>query len=103
MSDGITKWLVQLGLSEFDELFAEQQVVYDDLRDLTDTDLKDLGVPLGLKKNCSEQSRNYKPTESQQMLPRNLLPQQHPKRKKLNVARRAHGRRWRRRRLLRKT
>jgi class 3 adenylate cyclase/predicted ATPase len=44
----ITEWLVSLGLSEYAQRFADNRI--DDvsiLRDLTDQDLKDIGVPLG--------------------------------------------------------
>lgn len=47
MSDRVTNWLEERGLSEFSSVFAEQQVAYDDLTELTDTDLKEPGVPLG--------------------------------------------------------
>ena len=86
MSDGITKWLEQLGLSEFDELFAEQKVVYDDLRDLTDTDLKDLGVPLGPRKRLLRAISQLQTDRESTDVAGNRLSQQHPRRKKLNVA-----------------
>src|SRR6201982_2197691 len=44
----IADWLKKLGMSEYAERFAENSI--DDLsilRDLTDQDLKDVGVPLG--------------------------------------------------------
>jgi hypothetical protein len=44
----IADWLKKLGMSEYDQLFADNSI--DDvsiLRDLTDQDLKDVGVPLG--------------------------------------------------------
>jgi hypothetical protein len=44
----ITEWLASLGLPEYAQLFADNSI--DDvsiLRDLTDQDLKDVGVPLG--------------------------------------------------------
>lgn len=46
MSDRITNWLEQLDLSEFSSVFAEQQVAYDDLTELTGADLNEPGVPL---------------------------------------------------------
>ena len=50
MSNDITQWLEQLGLIEYANLFAEERVVYEDLPDLTDADLKELGIPLGPRK-----------------------------------------------------
>jgi SAM domain (Sterile alpha motif) len=44
----ITGWLASLGMSEYAQRFADNRI--DDvsiLRDLTDQDLKDIGVPLG--------------------------------------------------------
>ena len=44
----VTDWLEKLGMSEYAQLFADNSI--DDvsiLRDLTDQDLKDVGVPLG--------------------------------------------------------
>jgi hypothetical protein len=44
----IADWLKKLGMSEYAQLFADNHT--DDvsiLRDLTDQDLKDVGVPLG--------------------------------------------------------
>ena len=43
----ITDWLKQLGMSEYAERFAESDVDTSVLRDLTDQDLKELGVSLG--------------------------------------------------------
>ena len=43
----IAEWLTSLGLSEYAERFAENGVDVAVLRDLTDQDLKDLGVLLG--------------------------------------------------------
>src|SRR6516164_5712197 len=44
---GITEWLESMGLSEYAQRFAENGVDLSVLRDLTDQDLKDLGVLLG--------------------------------------------------------
>ena len=43
----ITEWLEKLGLSEYAQRFAENGIDPDVLPDLTDQDLKDLGVVLG--------------------------------------------------------
>ena len=43
----ITDWLKQLGMSEYAGRFAENRIDFSVLRDLTDQDLKDLGVVLG--------------------------------------------------------
>jgi len=47
----ITEWLASLGMSEYAQRFADNRI--DDvstLRDLTDQDLKDIDVPLGLRR-----------------------------------------------------
>ena len=43
----IADWLKTLGTSEYAERFAENRIDFSILRDLTDQDLKDLGVVLG--------------------------------------------------------
>jgi hypothetical protein len=42
----IVEWLEKLGLSEYAQRFAENRVDFSVLRDLTDQDLKDLGIVL---------------------------------------------------------
>ena len=44
---GVTEWLESIGLSEYTQRFAENGIDLSVLRDLTDQDLKDLGVLLG--------------------------------------------------------
>jgi class 3 adenylate cyclase len=47
----ITEWQASLGMSEYEQRFADNRI--DDvstLRDLTDQDLKDIDVPLGLRR-----------------------------------------------------
>src|SRR6516165_2771829 len=43
----IADWLEKLGMSEYAQLFAENRIDFSVLRDLTEQDLKDLGVILG--------------------------------------------------------
>jgi len=43
----ISDWLKKLGMSEYARRFAENRIDVSVLRDLTDQDLKDLGVVLG--------------------------------------------------------
>jgi hypothetical protein len=43
----IAEWLESLGMSEYAQRFAENRIDFSILRDLTDQDLKDLGVVLG--------------------------------------------------------
>jgi hypothetical protein len=45
----IADWLKTLGMSEYAERFAENRIDFSILRDLTDQDLKDIGVVLGRK------------------------------------------------------
>jgi hypothetical protein len=44
---GIAEWLVSIGLPEYARCFAENAIDLSVLRDLTEQDLKDLGVLLG--------------------------------------------------------
>src|SRR6516225_4979460 len=43
----IADWLEKLGMSEYVQRFAENRIDFSVLRELTDQDLKDLGVVLG--------------------------------------------------------
>src|ERR1700758_1511672 len=43
----IGEWLEKLGMSEYAERFAENRIDFSVLPDLTDQDLKDLGIVLG--------------------------------------------------------
>ena len=43
----IADWLKKLGMSEYTERFAENRIDFSVLPDLTDQDLKDLGIVLG--------------------------------------------------------
>src|SRR5260370_7221068 len=44
---GIAEWLTSIGLEEYAQRFAENAIDLSVLRDLTEQDLKDLGVLLG--------------------------------------------------------
>ena len=43
-------WLRSLGLGQYEELFRANEIDADILPELTDVDLKELGVPLGHRK-----------------------------------------------------
>src|SRR5215475_5056645 len=43
----IAEWLEKLGMADYYQCFAENHIDFSVLRDLTDKDLKDLGVLLG--------------------------------------------------------
>ena len=43
----IADWLQKLGMSEYAQRFAENRIDFSVLPDLTDQDLKDLGIALG--------------------------------------------------------
>ena len=50
----IAKWLGSLGLSEYADRFAENRIDLSILPDLTDQDLKELGVVLGDRRRIAE-------------------------------------------------
>ena len=54
----IADWLKQLGMSEYAERFAENEIDAAVLRDLTDQDLKDFGVSLGHRRKMLRQLRS---------------------------------------------
>jgi len=45
--NGIVEWLASIGLSEYAQRFADNAIDLSVVRDLTEQDLKDLGVLLG--------------------------------------------------------
>jgi class 3 adenylate cyclase/predicted ATPase len=60
----IADWLEELGLSKYAELFAENEIGLDILPDLSDADLKDLGVPLGDRKRLLKAAAIADPLEA---------------------------------------
>ena len=47
MAESIVQWLDKLGLGQYTQAFADNGVELDHLTHLTDDDLKELGLPLG--------------------------------------------------------
>ncbi len=50
MPGGIDHWLKEIGLTKYSALFADNKIGLDVLTDLSEADLKDLGIPLGDRK-----------------------------------------------------
>ncbi|MFL9966517.1 SAM domain-containing protein [Paraburkholderia sediminicola] len=50
MADDLTRWLVQVGLGGHAATFASQGIDWDVLGELSEQDLKELGLPLGDRK-----------------------------------------------------
>ena len=50
MARDVGKWLGDLELESYLELFLENQIDLDAARDLTEADLKELGIPMGPRK-----------------------------------------------------
>ena len=55
----IADWLEKLGMSEYAERFAENGINVAALPHLTDQDLKDIGVCLGIGGKCSRPSASW--------------------------------------------
>jgi hypothetical protein len=53
----IADWLEKLGMSEYTERFAENGIDISVLRDLTDQDLKDIGILLGHRRKSARDWR----------------------------------------------
>jgi hypothetical protein len=66
----IADWLEKLGMSEYAQRFAENRIDFSVLRDLTDQDLKDLGVVLGDRRKCCGPLANSNRRPSRLQLPR---------------------------------
>ena len=59
----ISEWLTELGLDEYAELFAENKIDVEILPEISEGDLKDIGVPLGHRKKVMRAIR-ARPTVS---------------------------------------
>ena len=57
----IADWLEKLGMSEYAERFAENDIDFSVLRDLTDQDLRELGVLLGHRRKMLRAIADSKP------------------------------------------
>ena len=60
----IADWLEKLGMSEYAQRFAESRIDFSVLPDLTDQDLKDLGVVLGDRRKILRAIVGLKSTEA---------------------------------------
>lgn len=67
MSIDIEQWLRTLGLEGYASVFAEQQIDSDVLDELTDVDLRELGIPLGPRKKLLKAIRALPPMASNAM------------------------------------
>ncbi len=50
MTDDINQWLKELRLTKYEKIFSDNDIEFDVLPDLTDEDLKELGISLGDRK-----------------------------------------------------
>ena len=57
----LSQWLQQNGLEEYAERFVEQRIDLDVLSELTDDELRELGVPLGDRKRLLRAARGLSP------------------------------------------
>src|SRR4029077_6755947 len=60
----IADWLEKLGMSEYTQCFAENRIDFSVLPELTDQDLKDLGVVLGDRRKILRAIAGVKSTET---------------------------------------
>ena len=58
MARDVGAWLEGLGLGQYAELFAENDVDFDILHELADADLKDIGISLGHRKKLLKAIRD---------------------------------------------
>ena len=50
MPDDVARWLEGLGLGQYGDVFVENEIDLDAARHLEDSDLKELGLPMGPRK-----------------------------------------------------
>jgi len=53
----IQSWLAELGLEKYSSAFAEAEIQFSDLIDLTEEDLKEVGLPVGPRRRASSAIR----------------------------------------------
>jgi class 3 adenylate cyclase/tetratricopeptide (TPR) repeat protein len=84
----ITQWLASLGLSEYAQRFAENDIDVTVLRHLTDQDLKEIGVSLGHRRKILAsiaELTGAAPTRSQPAAPPEPKPRDDAERRQLTV------------------
>ena len=52
MSEDLRPWLAEIGLEQYAEIFVANDIDLDVLPDLSDDDLKELGLSLGHRRSC---------------------------------------------------
>ena len=50
MANNIRQWLEKIGLGKYGDVFVENEITQHEINDLTDDDLKELGLPMGPRK-----------------------------------------------------
>src|SRR5215467_13377047 len=84
----ITEWLASLGLSEYAQRFAENDIDVNVLRHLTDQDLKEIGVSLGHRRKILAsiaELAGAAPTGSQPAAPPERKPRDDAERRQLTI------------------
>ena len=52
MASDIEQWLEALELAKYRDAFAENEIAFEDLSELTDDDLKEMGLPIGPRRRA---------------------------------------------------
>ena len=52
MTDELARWLENLGLEKFYSVLVEQEITFGDVSDLTENDLKEMGLPIGPRRRA---------------------------------------------------
>jgi hypothetical protein len=53
----VGEWLESIGLSQYAELFEAERIEFDVVAQLTDEDLREIGIPSAIASGCSQRSR----------------------------------------------
>ena len=61
MSEGLRQWLENIGLGQYEEIFAANDVDFDLLPELGDEDLKELGLSLGHRRRLQRALPRHPP------------------------------------------
>jgi SAM domain (Sterile alpha motif) len=83
----IVDWLEKLGMSEYAQRFAENRIDFSVLRELTDQDLKELGVVLGDRRKMLCDSRYRRHRERRTICSRDCSAASHTRNVRANLDR----------------
>ncbi|NNF76882.1 MAG: hypothetical protein HKN05_02535, partial [Rhizobiales bacterium] len=82
MARDVGEWLDALDLAKYKDVFAENEIAFGDLSELTDDDLKEMGLPIGPRRRVLKEQAELAVQDGSLVAPaskpRAKLPQDSP-------------------------